>query len=721
MFGFTDISVDFLTGQLFFVWLTLVVLLVLAFWLYYRTNPPVSPLWRVLFILLRVVAVLALTAALFEPVVNYSREYERRRKVAVLLDKSSSMNRVERDKTRAERLDSLIGSETFARLENMVDRTTFYFGGNLTDDRKLVDSEKTALGDALYEMKKLDLAQPADYWLIFSDGKSNSGREPGDIIRGVDVPVGCVGMAVDVGNFDVGLTAVDFNPVVFVGQATEIKVKLTWHNAAGKKLKVRLMDSTRVAAETGFDIEQESGYGDIVLKYLPDKPGQKLLQVSIPAFEGEESAGNNQRTVAVKILKNRLLVLQVARRPDYEVGFLKRFLMQSDKYDVELIVTGDKAGNLAGRFPDRQTDLNRYDLVILHDPDPVQLERRKDIIRSYLNEKGGAIWVLMGEAFASRGPVSWFNELLPFYQSRRQPLEALSFHGEPSESDLFHPAIRLADERNAIREIWANLPPFTELVRCDRIDEPGVVLAYASGTGFPQAKVPLLGYKRFGPGKVLAAAARPFWSWGFVSLGFGEDNGYYDKMLEGTMSWLTVRDDFEPVRVSPEREVYNRGEVVAFKGLVFDQGYRPIPDVTGTVAIDNGRDVFERDLIETAPGQLRSEFSGVPPGRYRFRAMLEKEGRPLKEEKGEILVEEFSLEEFDRSGDQTLMMAVASVTGGEFAPFNEFDRVITAIDPKPVIETEQKEIVIWNKFWLLLIFILALAAEWVLRKIYNLI
>jgi len=163
--------------------------------------------------------------------------------------------------------------------------------------------------------------------------------------------------------------------------------------------------------------------------------------------------------------------------------------------------------------------------------------------------------------------------------------------------------------------------------------------------------------------------------------------------------------------------------VTSGDGLVYDQGFRPIPDVTGTVTLtgENGTDVFERDFIEQAPGQLRSEFTGIPPGRYQYRALLEKEGRPLKEEQGAILVEMFSLEEFDRSGDQALLMAVASVTGGEFAPFSEFDRVISAIDMQPVTETEQKEIILWNKFWLLLIFILALAVEWVLRKINNLI
>jgi hypothetical protein len=722
MFGFKDIDISFLTGHPALVWITLILLLALSFWLYRRTNPPVSPFLRTVFIALRVVAVLALCAALFEPVLSYHREYKRPKKVTVLVDESSSMDRVEQDKSRRERLDSLLDSESFQRLENRVDLATYYFGGNLAESETMVDREKTALGDALYELKKIDLAEPSDYWLVISDGKSNSGRRPREAVRGLEVPLVCVDVAQDVGNFDVGLDEVNFNPVVFVGTPTEVKVKMNWHDAAGKNLTVQLLDSTRVLTENRYTVTQEGGFGDVVLKYTPEKPGQKLLQVKILPLEGEESAGNNARTISVKVLKNRLMVLLATDRPDYEVGFLKRFLMQSDKYDVDLIVTGDKAGNLAGHFPSRQTELNRYDLVILYDPDPAAYEARLDILKSFLNEKGGAVWVLMGPQFARRGPVKRFDELLPFYQSRGRRIEYLDFHGEPSENNLFHPVIRLADDRNTIRELWASQPPFKALVRCDVTDPEGVVLAYASGGRLQQEKIPVLGYRRFGPGKLLASAALPFWNWGFVNLGFGEDNSAYEKFLEGTISWLTVQDDFEPVRVTPEKEVFSRGEAVRFNGMAYDQGFRPLTEVTGTVRLEGGDgEVIEKDFIEQGPGRLQLEFEPVPPGRYTYTAVLQKGGQVLKKEQGRIVVETFSLEEFDQSGDRTGLMALANLTGGGFYMYDHFSDAVNNIDLNPAVESVQKEVVVWDKFWLLLIFIVMLSVEWVLRKINSLI
>ncbi|MDD3732512.1 MAG: hypothetical protein PHU88_09080, partial [candidate division Zixibacteria bacterium] len=331
--------------------------------------------------------------------------------------------------------------------------------------------------------------------------------------------------------------------------------------------------------------------------------------------------------------------------------------------------------------------------------------------------------IIMGQQYAGRGPVGWFNSLLPYYQSQKSPVEYVDFHGEPSEQNLFHPVVRLADDRNAIREVWANLPPFKMLVRCDVVDPEGVVLVMASDIRRPGDKAPLLGYRRFGPGKVIASAALPFWSWGFINLGFGEDDSNYNKFLEGMISWLTVQDDFEPVRVTPEKEVFSRGETVRFNARAYDQGFRPLPEVTGTVRLesDDGRDVFEKDFIESAPGQLQAELVQIPPGKYTYTADLEKGGQILKTNRGRLVVEIFSLEEFDQSGDRTGLMALSSITAGGFFTYDQFNEAVNSMDLEMVVESTQKEIILWNKFWLLVIFIAFLSSEWIIRKINNLI
>jgi hypothetical protein len=723
MFGFKEFSADFLTSVPWLVWIGFLGLLALAGLLYYRTNPRTSVPLRILLASLRTIAIVALILALFEPVISYRREHQRARRVSVLIDGSGSMEKIEAGKSRRARVDSVLSSESFAGLRSHADITTAYFGRDLSFSEDKINKDGTGLGTAVAGLASTQTTEPADNWLLLSDGRTNSGRSPVLAATGMKTPVTAVSVSFDVGNFDVALENVDFNPIVFAGQSTDIKATINWQGGKGKATSVRLLDGTRVLAESRFSIAEDGGKAELLLKYVPDQPGQKLLRVEVPRDTDEENEGNNAKTISIKVLKSRLQVLIATNTPDHEVGFLRRHLLQADRYDVDLRVLGTRAGNLAGRFPTTQSELNRFDLVVLYDPDPQQLAPAQHLLTSYLSDRGGAVWVFLGDQFASRGPVDWFNQLLPFYQTGKRAVEYVEFHGEPSEENLFHPAVKLADDRTAIRDLWNNLPPFKSLVRCDGVDKNSQVLAYVAQSGRGDQKTPIIGFRRFGPGKLLTTAALPFWSWGFQSIGFGGDDSSYTRFLEGTTRWLTVRDDFDPIRISPEKDVFARGGPVTFLGYAFDQGYRPIEGVTGSVSLKDAQKGTEvsADLLQKGAGKYQAEFDQLAPGTYQYSAFLARDGKDLKRVQGNIVVEPFSLEDYDQTGDPATLMAVAKVSGGDFYPVSRFSEAVGKIDGGPVTESLAGDFVLWNQGWLLALFIACLTIEWIARKLNQLL
>jgi hypothetical protein len=721
MFGLQHISVDFLSGQPIWVVSGLLALLGLAIWLYWRTNPPLPRWLRVTLGVLRVVAVLALILALLEPTISYSRRHERPPRLSILVDHSASMNRIEHGRSRLARADSLLSGDLAGRLFSACDVNTYYFGANLSDQPNAIDTNGTALGEVLRELDRRQLEQPADCWLILSDGNSNSGPIPSEVMSSLRTPIVSVGMAADTGIADIGITGVDYNAVMFVGQPSEFKAKLRWDGVSDRQLRVQLLDSGRVAAETPLAIEQASGLAEVDLRFTPNRPGQTLLSIRVAPLEDEPDTDNNSRTVSVKVLKSRVNVLIACESPDYEIGFLNRYLRQSDRYEVELLVLGRQAGNLAGRFPVQQTELNRYDLVILYDPEPSRLDILHGLLKSYLSERGGGLWVILGSRYG-RGSYRQASELLPFYSSQRPDIVFAQFHGLPAEGELFHPAVRLADSRTAIRDAWAGLPPFQMLAVCDRLAAGAVALAFASGGSDLDSRLPILGYRRLGPGKVLALAATPLWKWGFETLSYGADQAPYARLIDGAVTWLTVQDDFDPIRVAPDQPIYRRGEPIRFEGIAFDPGFRPITGVYGSVTLSHisGKDTLETDLIESGEGSLRAEFANVPPGEYAYEASLLREQQLLKTSRGKVLVESFSVEEVDQRGDPATLVALAEATGGEYHTFADFTSQ-HSVSLEPVTETVEREIVLWGKLWLLLVFIGTLALEWGLRKFNHLL
>lgn len=722
MFGYNDLSIDFLTGSPVFVSIALVVLVGLAVFSYMRTNPPLSKYLKIILAGLRTIAIVALILALFEPVFSYNREYDRSKNISIMIDRSDSMNRVEKEKTRRARVDSLLSSEVLEDLEDNSNVKKYQFAGLLSTDDENIESDKTAIGEALYEIERLEVAEPVDYRILFSDGGSNYGRQAIEAAGKVKAPIIAIDMSAGSAEFDIAVTNVNFNAVVFAGQPTEIKVKLGWQGELNQSVPVRLLDSNRVVAEQKFSASQEGGQAEVSLRFTPDRPGQKILRVSVPAQENESTDRNNSRSFAIKILKSKMSVLLVTAHPDYDVGFLKRFFDNSDRYEVSLVATGRKSGNLSARFPKEQTEINRYDMIILHDPDPAQIQQYAEIIKSYLNDRGGSLWVLMGEKFARSKANGWMNEILPFSQSGANNIVYRQFHVEPVEGNLLHPSNRIDNDQQSIRQAWSKLPPFESLVRCDLTASDATILSDVADISSLDRRWPVTGFRRQGPGKVFACAALPFWSWKFLSISYGGGEQYFTKFVEGTSSWLTVAEDIDPVRIRPVKQVFSRGETVRFDGFAYDLGFRPIPGVSGNVQLDGpgNPSTVTADLIPEDEGKFAAEFFNLSAGKHKWTGKFEKDGRVIKEVSGEILVESFTLEEFDQGGTAA-MTTIASQSGGQYFRFDQFDRAMAMIDTEPVLVAKAGEIVLWGKLWLLILFIAALSVEWLLRKVFQLI
>ena len=723
MFGYDDLSIKFLTASPTAVWLMLLVLTALAVFTYYRTNPPLPRYLKIILGSLRLLAILMLMLALLEPVISFSRSYERPRRISFLIDRSDSMEKVENGKTRRARVDSLLSLSLFEKLQSEASLEKYYFADIISADVADISRDKTAIGDILYDIERMELSEAVDYRFILTDGSSNFGREPSAASEHLSSPLFAIDMASGGSESDIAISKIDFNPVLFVGQISSVKVSLSWQGKLAEKVIVRLSDSSKVLKEASFRATQENGLAEISLKYIPAGPGHKILKVSIPQLKGERNRQNNSRSFAVKVLKSKMSVLLVSSRPDYEVGFLKRLFEKSDRYDIKLLQTGQKAPGQKLSFPAKQTEINRYDLIIMHDPDPRSLQQWRQVIVLYLSDRGGSLWLLLGEQFAARGPVIWFNELMPFYQSAKSNLQYREFHAEPVEGSLLHPVNRLADDQTSIRLAWSEIPPFKSLVVMDELDPDGIILSETVDPTQPSKRLPVSGYKRHGPGRVFVSAALPFWSWEFDSYSFESGEKFFEKFVEGTASWLTVKEDLEPVRISPVRKVFSRGEAVRFEGFAFDLGFRPLPGVSGNIELtgQQGQETVLADLIPYKEGEFRAEIFNLSSGNYSWTGKFEKDGRIIQEETGKILVESFTLEEFDLSGHITEMTAMAARTGGKYFKFDKFDEAIAALDLRPVEVSETGEITLWGKLWLLLLFLSALSLEWLLRKIFQLI
>jgi hypothetical protein len=260
-------------------------------------------------------------------------------------------------------------------------------------------------------------------------------------------------------------------------------------------------------------------------------------------------------------------------------------------------------------------------------------------------------------------------------------------------------------------------------VVCDSVASDAVVLATAPGHVSGGNEMPVLGFKRVGAGKVLVSAVLPFWTWEFNGLDRLAEMAPCRRFLSGTLQWLTVSDDFAPLRVKPTGEVFTQGEPVTFEGWAYDLGYRPIPSASGTVTLvsDETNEKYQTDLISDGQGRLFGEFGNLPPGGYRYQGELVKDGQRLKQDEGVIQVESFSLEEFDRFERPMLLADIARLSHGRYFEATDFDQVLAAMNLTPRTTMVSRRIIAWGSIWILVTAVIALCLEWTIRKTYQLL
>src|SRR5262249_48226219 len=69
-------------------------------------------------------------------------------------------------------------------------------------------------------------------------------------------------------------------------------------------------------------------------KLQPERVGKFLYSITVPEQDGEATAENNRRDLAIKVVRDKIRVLQVVGRPSWDERFLRRLLKRNPNVDL---------------------------------------------------------------------------------------------------------------------------------------------------------------------------------------------------------------------------------------------------------------------------------------------------------------------------------------------------------------------------------------------------
>jgi uncharacterized membrane protein len=501
----------------------------------------------------------------------------------------------------------------------------------------------------------------------------------------------------------------------------------------------------------------------VAFSFTPERVGKYLYEISTPVLEGETIAENNARAFLLKVIRDKIRVLQVTGRPSWDVRFLRGLLKRDPNVDLvaffilrtltDIDPVGSDELSLIP-FPTEELfeeQLRSFDVVFLQNFNygPYGIGAYLDEIKKYVEEGGGLAMIGGDLSFTSGGwartavadvlPVELYDDpegvAMRIEGARNQVNEKLidlqPFKLQLTPEGATHPVTALKLDVAQNRARWASLPELdgTNLVARAR---PGATVLGVHPTrrdadGKP---LPVLTVGEAGKGRVVALTSDSSWRWGFADESGDQTRGrVYQRFWDSAIRWMIRDPALNFLRIETDQPEYARGQKVTITVRALNTDYQPLARAKVDVSVARVPTVLDvtttarPEPVATAgqsgqtdeDGELSIELPSPGPGGYRVTARATLAGRFVEEDEV-FLVRGGGKELEEPEARDDILRALAKATGGQFRGPGESLDGLAVWPPRVVRVNTQREIELWSHWWMLLVAVGCLALNWALRR-----
>ncbi|MBK9754233.1 MAG: hypothetical protein IPO88_12135 [Nannocystis sp.] len=714
-------------------------------------------------------------------------------RVAVLVDASASMALADAERPgakttpRIDRLRSFWSAGAPARaawreqglspgLRSFADRSRPIAETDADELKVPVDGPASDLARALAELAQApdagepglatDDPRPLAAVLVLSDGLfegTGTSGQPGQdplllAARALGVPITTVSAGAPAIR-DVAVAELHAGEFAFVENVTEFSAELIAHGLADTPVDVDLRRDGALVASTRVTLAADGVPVPVRFEVAPDRVGQFVHEIAVRPLPGEATLANNRRAFVVKVLRDKVRVLHVAGRPDWDVRALRTLLGRDPNVEllsyyilrsVEDADRDDPSAELSLiAFPTDELfkeQLGSFDLVILHNFDAInhQVGVYLGDIASYVQE-GGALVVIGGDMGLATGDYPGvLATTLPV--DTRRPTGTLT--------DSYRPALSDAGRRHPITAWLAALPPDWSTLPAFDSYNPVQLAPHAASIASAvlltaQGGAPLLAIAEPGKGRSLVLATGATWRLGFAAdLPLVDGARPYDLLWLGAVRWLLRDAAAERLSLETDRPSYLRGQPVTLRATALTPSYAPEPAVplawevrplgavepppaSTTTSTPPTFLLSEGTWTTDALGRASDTLPGrLPVGAYEAMAWRtgpsgQVDGPPPARARRVFLVDEpgHELARVDADPGEQRLQALAEATGGRFLRARDGDALPSSLplaelgDEGPGLRIDSRRSVpLWDGPWALLLALIGLGGEALLRR-----
>jgi uncharacterized membrane protein len=482
-------------------------------------------------------------------------------------------------------------------------------------------------------------------------------------------------------------------------------------------------------------------------EFVPDKTGKAVFTLEVGAGPNEQIRANNRRQFVIRIIRDKIRVLQVVGRPSWDERFLRKLLKKNPNVNLIsfFILRTGASIDVAQRdelslipFPTQELfeeQLGSFDLIVFQNFTyrGYNMRRYLPFIRDYVRDGGGFAMLGGDLSFASGGYLGTpIAEFLPFVlpRDRTELITSDSYRAQLTEAGRRHPitALSLVPEEND--GIWQGLPELIGNNKVVGLRDDTVVLAEHPSKRMGDTAFPVVAARKFGQGRVLGVTTDSTWNWAFKAAADGGDNRHYYKFWGNAIRWLIKDPALKPVRIEADRDRYPLGAEVTVLTRVVGADWAPAVDTPLTIELQRAwldlagqrqTEVIQRiDGRTSDAGEHVLRFTPEKDGAY-FATVRVDRGKETIEDTDVFVVAPDPIELRQVAAQRAPLKALAAIGRGDARTLSDGLDGLKRVEPKVVKVNRRKDVPLWSSGWLLLIAILFPSVEWLLRRRWGLL
>ncbi len=631
---------------------------------------------------------------------------------------------------------------------------------NAAKARKLDDVRPkrpiSPLGDAIRGVLASHRGQPVAGIVLATDGRSNTGEDPlraAEAAIRQNIPIYTIAAGADEGPRNIRLADIEVSPVVFARDPMTLGVVV---EARGLKDAEATVTLEQRINEGGWDPvgSQRVVLGeDGILKranfrITPKAIGQYEYRARVDDAGPELTKDDNVATAAVRVVRQQVRVLLIAGEPSPEVQFLRNALQRDQHVNFSAWMQNVDPGfrqpgdHPIARLPNDLAELRRYDAVLLIDPDMRALGPQwPEMLTNFVGQDGGGLIFVAGELHSQQlydaaDPRSQGGEWTRILPVVREPgLFRTEAEVRLSSRDTY--ALELTPEgrgdpifefnpdpiRN--RAILTSLPGMYWSFPVTRA-RPGAVVLARHGDPRMQnqhGRHVLLASQLYGPGRTVFIGFDSTYRWRYLSEDYFD--GFWARLVDRVGRNKALGGRF-PFQVNLGKSVYRVGDRVSISIRYTDPAATAEASELAAELEIAGQppDPLRFDRVPDDPSLLTAAFAAEQAGAYTLRvvpATAVDLGSGIRVSTTTFRVEPPRREVDEPSLNRPLLADLARVTGGRVFELSQASQLDAAIPMREVTRTIETRDELWDAPLIFATIVLAITAEWILRKIFRLI